>query len=99
MTENPAGVAIGTVIKETDSGQRKVWTGVKWLTLIDPGPDPEYDYDRIQAMESACRLALDAIAPCVVGWIPGTEPVWVAKLLTAVGPLRVAVGLPEEFTL
>lgn len=46
-----------------------------------------------EAALAACRKALDAIAPCVVGWPEGQMPVWAQKLNEAVPDLQAVIGI------
>jgi hypothetical protein len=46
-------------------------------------------------LQEACRIALEVIAPCVVGW-NGNGPVWAKTLATAVHPLQDALGIERS---
>lgn len=43
--------------------------------------------------ESACREALEAIAPCVVGWPEGQMPSWAQGLYSVVPHLQRVLGI------
>ena len=45
---------------------------------------------------AACRKALEAIAPCVVGWPKGEEPQWVKPLMAVVPDLQAVLGIPQH---
>lgn len=44
---------------------------------------------------AACKRALEAIAPVVVGWDPKKMPLWAAKLLEVVPDLQDVLGISE----
>lgn len=50
----------------------------------------------IAGLRENCRHALEAIAPCVVGWKPEQVPEWVKPLRAVVPELRKAIGLDSE---
>lgn len=51
------------------------------------------DAEYVWELEEACRKALSAIAPCVVGWEAGTMPVWAKKLNDVVPDLQRVLGI------
>jgi hypothetical protein len=61
----------------------------------DQGMTTEEERDRAVA---ACRKALEAIAPCVVGWAPGSAPVWAEKLLEVVPDLQEVLSIQRDTT-
>lgn len=45
---------------------------------------------------AACRAALEAIAPCVVGWPEGQMPAWAEKLNAVVPQLQAVLGITPQ---
>lgn len=50
----------------------------------------------IRSLRATCQKALEAIAPCVVGWEPGTMPSWAQTLNEAVPDLQAALGIAQS---
>lgn len=46
--------------------------------------------------EPVCLKALQAIAPCVVGWPPGEMPVWALKLDACVADLQRVLRIEDK---
>lgn len=51
---------------------------------------------RFRLAEAVCREALEAIAPCVVGWEEGVMPVWAEKLSAVVPHLQDVLGIAHS---